>query len=197
MQQREQFVVLATIPVLVTRGGAVFAHLEMPSSQEVHATKVVGADQALDATDIVFGTVSVLGETLQERLDVDGDQAVTAMDALAIINALNMRQTPSLTGRFLPRGALSNPISPAKDTNRDTRFSPSDVLLVVNHLNSETHSANTVSAVHERVFDDASARLLIREDDDSGLREIELIPRQEWDVLLGSGRQTEDSDAQR
>ena len=161
---------LATIPLRVTRAGQVFAHLEAPGNQ-AHATQLVGVDDAVASKDIVFGSSGALAETWEERLDVDGDEAVTAMDVLAAINALNMRATPVASGRFLPSGALSRRPASANDTNRDSEFSPLDVLLVVNYLNSEKRFAKTASADQ-----DTAARSVLAVDDDTEAKEAELIP---------------------
>ncbi|MBI2479594.1 MAG: hypothetical protein HYV60_13470, partial [Planctomycetia bacterium] len=64
-------------------------------------------------------------------LDVNNDGFVTPLDALLIINSLNL-----VGPRTLPNPALPpNTPPPFYDTNGDGNISPVDVLLVVNRLN--------------------------------------------------------------
>ncbi len=67
-----------------------------------------------------------------QSLDVNNDGFVTPLDALLIINSLNL-----VGPRTLPNPALPpNAPPPFYDTNGDGNISPLDVLLVINRLNS-------------------------------------------------------------
>ena len=64
-------------------------------------------------------------------LDVNGDQGITPVDALLIINDLN-----EFGSRLLPPLAAGLQPPPYLDVNGDGRVSPVDVLQIVNHLNA-------------------------------------------------------------
>lgn len=60
--------------------------------------------------------------------DVSGDQAVSPLDVLALINDINLNSSRSLEGT--PQG-----IAPFLDVNGDRSVSPLDVLMVINFIN--------------------------------------------------------------
>lgn len=72
-------------------------------------------------------------------LDVNNDGFVTPMDALALINILNVSGTVDLSG-WIPNGegeGQGEAKGPYYDVNGDFLISPQDVLAVVNSLNSQ------------------------------------------------------------
>jgi hypothetical protein len=73
-------------------------------------------------------------------LDVNGDNSVSAADALTVINTINAGNTGALSGTP-QRGQLV-------DTNMDGMLSPMDVLGVVNYLNAflVSHASQTSTA---------------------------------------------------
>ncbi len=80
-------------------------------------------------------------------MDVNDNGFVTALDALLVINALNLRfvLTPTLPDPFIPVQYL--------DVNADAVVSPIDALLVINELNrqvageGETNSQDTIELI--------------------------------------------------
>ena len=81
------------------------------------------------------GFVLDVGETdsgTADRLDVNGDGAVTALDALLVIGDLHHHGT-----RRLDRLTAE---SVKLDVNRDAQICPQDVLQIINHLNRQASS---------------------------------------------------------
>jgi hypothetical protein len=70
------------------------------------------------------------------RFDVNNDGFVTPMDALALINILNLSGPVDLSG--LVPGGEGEARGPYYDVNGDLYISPMDVLAVINAINSET-----------------------------------------------------------
>ena len=73
--------------------------------------------------------------------DVDGNELVTPIDALLVINELNNRDLTEIgTGRVVG----TNSVLQYVDVDNDGYVSPTDALLVINQLNTPTSSANLV-----------------------------------------------------
>ncbi|MFP6619262.1 MAG: dockerin type I domain-containing protein, partial [Pirellulaceae bacterium] len=104
-------------------------------------TTVYGLLAAVDPPDITYGfgqlTINSGGSGEGEALDINGDGAVTPVDALSVINDLNRNgsravgsgaegETAAMEARF--------------DVNGDNFISPADALLVINHLNDKAQS---------------------------------------------------------
>jgi VCBS repeat-containing protein len=90
-----------------------------------------------------------------ENLDVNNDGFITPLDALLIINSLNL-----FGPRTLPNPALPpNTPPPFYDTNGDGSISPVDVLLVINHLNAPSNQGEGEAFGTESIvsFSDVSA----------------------------------------
>jgi hypothetical protein len=87
-------------------------------------------------------------------LDLSGDQHVSPVDALLVINALNEHPDAALFDLPAVRQAV-----PKIDTNGDGELSPADALLIINYLNdsstagaddagvAEGEAASSISAV--------------------------------------------------
>ncbi len=89
--------------------------------------------------------------------DVDGNGAVTPLDALVIINELNANGNHAL-------GQLANPPSgPADylDVNGDGQVTPLDALTVINFLNAPSLAANSSAAAIGQVTAAAAAAPLV------------------------------------
>jgi hypothetical protein len=72
--------------------------------------------------------------------DVDGDNSLTPLDALVLINLLNSRGGGAV-GSFAPSAAAQGESLPSNsfiDTNNDGYISPLDVLFVINQLNLQS-----------------------------------------------------------
>ncbi|MEM9364859.1 MAG: Ig-like domain-containing protein [Planctomycetota bacterium] len=72
------------------------------------------------------------------RLDVNGDEQITALDALTIINGLSGDVT-RVNAEPIPDGGLLLTMRDTRDVNGDGRVSGLDALLVINHLNDINH----------------------------------------------------------
>ncbi|MEO2021154.1 MAG: dockerin type I domain-containing protein, partial [Pirellulaceae bacterium] len=104
-------------------------------------TTVYGLLSAVDPPDITydFGQVTITssGSGEGEALDVNGDGAVTPVDALSVINDLN-RYGARAVG-FGAEGETA--ITESRlDVNGDNFISPADALLLINHLNDKAQS---------------------------------------------------------
>ena len=71
------------------------------------------------------------------RLDVSDDGLVTAIDALTVINELNLRRISDDRGRLPPRPPDSPP-GKLIDTNGDGLVAAIDALIVINALNGDS-----------------------------------------------------------
>ena len=97
-----------------------------PNNGRQNATVVANAATG----DVDFGYVlnTSQWQNPTNRHDVNGDSQVSPIDALLIINELNLRGSRTLAGtNFVP--------PPFIDVNGDSSVSPIDVLLVINYLN--------------------------------------------------------------
>ena len=98
---------------------------------------VYGRDDALDATEIGFGSAQIEvvpnWHNTANPHDVNGDNAVSPIDALLVINYLNANGSSSLPG--------SNSNGKMIDVNNDGSASPIDALRVINHLNQPARRA--------------------------------------------------------
>jgi hypothetical protein len=84
-------------------------------------------------TPTAAGAWSVGGTNPDDARDVNGDGLVTPLDALVLINELNV------TG---PRpAAVSQPAGPYYDVTRDGALTATDALIIVNYLNSKSSGA--------------------------------------------------------
>ena len=70
-----------------------------------------------------------VGDAAHAALDVDGDNFVTPIDVLFVINYLNTVASDSLSSQALPKRL---------DVNRDAAVSPLDALLIINYLNARS-----------------------------------------------------------
>lgn len=98
-----------------------------PTNGRQNATVVANAATA----DVDFGFVSNTSQWQNptNRHDVNGDAEVSPIDALLVINDLNLRGSRSLAStNFVP--------PPFIDVSGDGSVSPIDVLLVINYLNA-------------------------------------------------------------
>ncbi len=98
-----------------------------PSSGRQNATVV--SNSATSDIDFGFDSNTSQWQNPVNRHDVNRDNEVSPIDALLIINELNLRGSRSLTGtNFIP--------PPFIDVNGDSSVSPIDVLLVINFMNT-------------------------------------------------------------
>jgi hypothetical protein len=75
-------------------------------------------------------------------LDVNNDGKITAIDALLVVNHLNLHGG----GTAAPSGT---PLAPFMDVNNDLRISPHDAVLVINHLNAQVSATFSNTAEGE------------------------------------------------
>ncbi len=75
-------------------------------------------------------------QNADNRLDVSEDDLITPVDALGIINELNLRRWSDERGRLPPRPGDAPP-GTFVDTNGDGFVSPLDALLVINAINGD------------------------------------------------------------
>lgn len=100
-----------------------------PTNGRQNATVVANAA----TVDVDFGFVSNTSQwqNPNNRHDVNGDAEVSPIDALLVINDLNLRGSRSLAStNFVP--------PPFIDVSGDGSVSPIDVLLVINYLNARS-----------------------------------------------------------
>lgn len=91
--------------------------------------------EALEGRSLLAGVVGSAWQNPLECSDLNGDGAVSPVDALTAINAINGGGSGQLIGRFgLPsKGGIAY-----VDANGDGALSPSDPLMVINALNGGT-----------------------------------------------------------
>jgi hypothetical protein len=75
----------------------------------------------------------------ENALDVNRDGRISSLDALMIVNQLNLQQTSQLA---VPR-TLQQQALPDFDTNGDDRITAFDALLIINYLNSRNNSGTS------------------------------------------------------
>lgn len=133
---------------------------------------VVVSDQAVTQVDFAFSSADP-----RHLLDVNGDRAVTALDALSVINHLN--RSPQAEGEWAGTFAELR-----TDTNGDGKTTALDALLVINALNRQDVSAAEPSAVSPRPDDDeetdqaafaAAVDLLFARESDRLLSELSVL----------------------
>ena len=110
-----------------TRAGETYARFRL-SSQPI--TSPVG--EAIDG-EVEDYKLLIQGNPYSNpsnKLDVNNDNFVSPIDALQIINFLNINQTTQLT---IP---VNRPLPPYLDVNGDGFVSPNDALIVINFLNA-------------------------------------------------------------
>ena len=104
-------------------------------------TTVYGLLSAVDPPEITYGfsqlTIDGGGSAEGEGLDINGDGAVTPIDALSVINDLNENGS-----RAVGNGAEGETAAADArlDVNGDNFISPADALLLINHLNGKAES---------------------------------------------------------
>jgi fibronectin type 3 domain-containing protein len=82
-------------------------------------------------------------QNLVDPADVDANGQVTPLDALAVLNVLQVNSGPFT----VPADVVFTPTSDYYDVNGDGSVSPLDALLVVNELNATTRAAAAPAAV--------------------------------------------------
>jgi hypothetical protein len=128
---------------------------------ELAFTYVVSDGQLRDAASV---TLHARPYWHNERspLDVNDDGLITAMDALAVVNHLNLKDEP------LPAPSSGQQPPHFVDTNGDGFVTPHDVLLVVNHLNygggSQAEAEGEWSAGVDAAFGDGDMLDLLADD---------------------------------
>ncbi|MBU6173340.1 MAG: pre-peptidase C-terminal domain-containing protein [Planctomycetes bacterium] len=96
---------------------------------------------------------------MESPADVDGDNSLTPLDALILINRLNSQGGGSVSSIFAS-AAVSGEAMPASDfldTNNDGYVSPLDVLFVINQLNRQAGLETGVSSEGEGSEDQADS----------------------------------------
>lgn len=101
--------------------------------QTARRQAMVTAGAATRDVDFGFAPATFRWHNVSIPVDVNADGLVTPIDALLIINEINLRGPRSLVGSH-----LASP--PYVDTNGDDMLSPDDVLRVVNYLNANPSS---------------------------------------------------------
>lgn len=89
----------------------------------------VSANTAVTDVDFGFAPTDSPWQNPNNSFDVNADEIVSPLDALLIVNDINLNDSRDLTGSALPR-------PPYLDVSGDSFVSALDVLLVVNHLNA-------------------------------------------------------------
>lgn len=84
--------------------------------------------------------MSIRMHNVESPADVDGDNSLTPLDALILINRLNAQGGGAVQSIFASAAAFGDmlPTNDFLDTNNDGYLSPLDVLLVINELNRQT-----------------------------------------------------------
>lgn len=91
--------------------------------------------------------------------DVNADGAVSPLDALVAINAMNERGVGPLSGRFAPpslQGRVANALEHYVDANGDSQLTPLDALLIINALNSKQSGAPSGQSADDGPDNDAN-----------------------------------------
>jgi hypothetical protein len=103
-------------------------------------TAIVTANAATSDVDFGFVSNTSQWQNATNRHDVNNSGDVSPLDALLIINELNLRGSRVLTGtNFVP--------PPFIDVSGDSSVSPLDVLLVINYLNLRSGSGEGEDAM--------------------------------------------------
>ncbi len=105
----------------------------------------VTAGQVIDEVDFGFGPSASQWHNPSNPVDVNNDGLITPIDALLIINEINLRGARSLVGTDLT-------FPPFIDTNGDGMLTANDVLQVINYLNSHTSSGREPGGEAESEF---------------------------------------------
>ena len=112
----------------------------LPQSARQMVTLTAG--QVAAEIDFGFGPASSQWHNASQPVDVNNDGLITPIDALLIINEINLRGARTLVGTDLT-------FPPFIDTNGDGMLTPTDVLQVINYLNSHTSSGRALSGEAE------------------------------------------------
>lgn len=143
-------VLLATVPMTATSGGMVTATSDPADNNPPNETTVFGLNRVILDTEIIFGTdtLTVNGAVAgaapfmnaANPFDVNDDDTISPLDALLVINELE------LGGRILTDAVTRSVGSPAAptafvDVNGDNVISPIDALLVINNIGENATAA--------------------------------------------------------
>ncbi|MDA1179216.1 MAG: S8 family serine peptidase, partial [Planctomycetota bacterium] len=113
---------------------------DMADSRPVHDVLLFGTSTRVPIEQIDFRDTSieiVSMTNLANTLDVNGDNYISAIDALLVINELNKRGARSIAG---PMSFDTRPLG-LVDVNQDGYVSAIDALLIINHLNRVSAAA--------------------------------------------------------
>lgn len=113
---------------------------DQADSHPVHDVLLLGTSTPVQLLQIDFRdtSIEILSMTNSvNSLDVNGDNYVSAIDALLVINELNKRGARSIVG---PMSFDTRPLG-LVDVNQDGYVSAIDALLIINHLNRQSAAA--------------------------------------------------------
>jgi hypothetical protein len=119
----------------------------------------VPSNDGPDDRELVFqpvqGNMRLAMYNAESPADVDGDESLSPLDALALINLLNTQGGGDIRSFARSAGAQGESSQSASyyDTNNDGYISPLDVLFVINQLNLQSSANSAMPFVGERETD--------------------------------------------
>lgn len=119
----------------------------------------VPSNDGPDDRELVFqpvqGNMRLAMYNAESPADVDGDESLSPLDALALINLLNTQGGGDIRSFARSAGAQGESSQRASyyDTNNDGYISPLDVLFVINQLNLQSSANSAMPFVGERETD--------------------------------------------
>ncbi len=106
--------------------------------------KTSGGEITSSQADFEFG--SSTWQNLDQPLDINGDQLVTPVDALLVINYLNQYGPHQLGSNQPIRSIHSTATNPPIDSTGDGYVAATDALMIINHLNAIRSAASAEMA---------------------------------------------------
>jgi hypothetical protein len=119
----------------------------------------VPSNDGPDDSELVFqpvqGNMPLAMYNAESPADVDGDESLSPLDALALINLLNTQGGGDIRSFARSAGAQgeSSQVASYYDTNNDGYISPLDVLFVINQLNLQSSANSAMPFVGESETD--------------------------------------------
>lgn len=133
---------LARIPMTATAVGMLTVQMDAADQLPAHEVGLYGEDSPVDAVNQIFGTDSVNIEVTRiwhlaaSPADTNDDGSVSPLDALRVINAIDLHGIFSIDSA--PQAALDGP-NYFLDVNNDGQVSPLDALTVINALDQQSN----------------------------------------------------------
>ncbi|WP_146393883.1 dockerin type I domain-containing protein [Allorhodopirellula solitaria] len=132
---------------------------------------------------------------LDNPYDVNRDGSVTALDALTIINYLNLEQSSSGESILVESGSTIQDQGPMLNVNRDGFITALDVLNVINYLNELVTQVVNPEPVPSVILPEVPS-IVITDHDDEGAREFGTVIRDVAEGLVNFSTAASKDDSQ-